>query len=125
MKRCVLVSVFMLMLITISSGSAWSRVHPDEYISLDRPSGEDHPWGGENVTVEIIKTSLYDYFGRGPTGLLLIDIMFTRLLPQPINSVPITRSYTPDSREAAVIKDQIDLTQSPEWINDFKQGISQ
>ena len=125
MKRSVLVSALLLILITISSGSVLSRVHPDEYVALDRPSREDHPWGGENVTTEVIKTSIGDIFDRGPTGLLLIDIMFTKFFLPQIYIEPTTPDYMPAPSESAVIREKIEVDQTANQKYDIKQGIIQ
>ena len=125
MKRSVLVSVLILILITISSGPVFSRVHPDEYYSVDRPSGEDHPWGGENVSTEVVKTSIGDIFDGGPTGLLLIDIMFSKFFLQSIYIEPTTPDYMPVSSESAVIREKIEVNPADNQKYDIKQDIIQ
>jgi len=50
MKQVVFVSALVLIMILAFGGNTSSKMHPENYQSLRKPGGDDHPWGGEQWT---------------------------------------------------------------------------
>ncbi len=75
------VSLLILVLfLTVPWNTAVSKMHPDTYKDLLRPDGDDHPWGGEEVTnpddflKSIDEPAIPIY-----TGYLILDFAFNKL----------------------------------------------
>lgn len=47
MKQVMFISALALIMVIGFGGDLSSKMHPDDFGSLTKPDGEDHPWGGE------------------------------------------------------------------------------
>ena len=75
MKQTMFVSVLALILVSVIGGDISSKSRPDNFGELIKPSGDDHPWGGEQLAPpDPLKSSDWDHLGA--TGFALIDYLF-------------------------------------------------
>ena len=78
MKYFLVLLVFVLLLIPASNTTA--KMNPDSFLDLTKPSGDDHPWGGEELTPTLPEKSVGTTYDPIFTGIPLIDIFLNNYL---------------------------------------------
>lgn len=72
MKYFLIFLVFVLLVIPVSNTSA--KMYPDSFRDLIKPDGDDHPWGGEELTPDMPDKSIGTTYDPIFTGIPLFDV---------------------------------------------------
>lgn len=87
MKRTLFVLVLVLILTVCFVGEAFALSHPWRDTSTD-PSGEDHPWGGDESISEPLSTSVKSINQISfTTGIMPVDIIFKYFILDEFNVI--------------------------------------